>query len=153
MDEYLKFLETKKTTVAQSGFDVDVVNISDTLFPFQKYCVRRALVSGRFALFEDCGLGKTIQQLEWSRHVSEHTDRPVLILAPLGVISQTIEEGVKFGYKVDEIESTDVKIGLPPEYTSPTMTTSTTFMPSCLVALCLMNPRFSKISRAKPVTN
>lgn len=113
MDEYLKFLETKKTTVAQSGFDVDVVNISDTLFPFQKYCVRRALVSGRFALFEDCGLGKTIQQLEWSRHVSEHTDRPVLILAPLGVISQTIEEGVKFGYKVDEIESTDVKIGLP----------------------------------------
>lgn len=75
--------------------------------------MRRALVSGRFALFEDCGLGKTIQQLEWSRHVSEHTDRPVLILAPLGVISQTIEEGVKFGYKVDEIESTDVKIGLP----------------------------------------
>lgn len=114
MDEYLKFLETKKTAVVQSGLDLDDVDISETLFPFQKYCVRRALAAGRFALFEDCGLGKTIQQLEWSQQVLNHIQKPILILAPLGVIGQTIKEGEKFGYKVEEIESTDFDAGLVP---------------------------------------
>lgn len=98
----------------QSGFYVDDVDISDTLFPFQKYCVRRALAAGRFALFEDCGLGKTIQQLEWSHQVFNYIHKPILILAPLGVIGQTIKEGEKFGYDVAEIESTDFKAGLAP---------------------------------------
>lgn len=112
MDEYLKFLETKKTAIVQSGFKIDDADISDTLFPFQKYCVRRALAAGRFALFEDCGLGKTIQQLEWSQQVVNHISKPVLILAPLGVIGQTIKEGEKFGYLVNEIEHTDFDAGL-----------------------------------------
>ncbi|WP_302998199.1 SNF2-related protein [uncultured Alistipes sp.] len=73
------------------------------LFDFQKYCVKRALTAGKFALFEDCGLGKTIQQLEWADKVYRHIDRPVLILAPLSVIGQTIEEGKKFGYVVTEL--------------------------------------------------
>lgn len=107
MDEYLKFLETKRTSVTESGFEVADINLSPTLFPFQKYCVKRALKSGRFALFEDCGLGKTIQQLEWSEQVVKHTGKPVIILAPLGVISQTVAEGEKFGYPVTEIDSTD----------------------------------------------
>ena len=107
MDEYLKFLETKKTAIVKSGFEVEESALSDTLFPFQKYCVRRALSAGRFALFEDCGLGKTIQQLEWASQVLNHINKPIIILAPLGVIAQTINEGKKFGYTVNEIESTD----------------------------------------------
>ena len=114
MDEYLEFLEKKKVSVTQSGFEVIDSELAPFLFDFQKYCVHRALQTGRFALFEDCGLGKTVQQLEWSRHVSKHTAMPVLILAPLGVISQTVEEGVKFGYTVTEIESTDFNKGLEP---------------------------------------
>lgn len=114
MDEYLKFLETKKTAIVQSGFDIADEDISDRLFPFQKYCVKRALAAGRFALFEDCGLGKTIQQLEWSRLVVNHISRPVIILAPLGVIGQTIREGEKFGYTVTEIASTDFEKALAP---------------------------------------
>lgn len=35
-----------------------------------------------------------------------HINKPVLILAPLGVIGQTIKEGVHFGYKVTEIALT-----------------------------------------------
>jgi DNA modification methylase len=69
--------------------------------------VKRALAAGKFALFEDCGLGKTIQQLEWSQKVCERIDKPVLILAPLAVISQTIKEGVKFGYLVTELAETN----------------------------------------------
>ena len=99
--EYIDFLEKKKKNRIESGFDANEMNSS--LFPFQEYCVKRALKAGKFALFEDCGLGKTLQQLEWAKQVSEYTNKPVVILAPLGVVPQTIQEGVKFGYKVSEI--------------------------------------------------
>ena len=102
--QYQRFLEQKKQVRIESGFEVKD-ELNPLLFPFQKYCVKRALMAGKFALFEDCGLGKTIQQLEWGRKVCEHTGMPVLILAPLAVISQTIKEGEKFGYVVTELEN------------------------------------------------
>lgn len=108
--EYSAFLQAKKTQMAKSGFIVEDHNLNPALFPFQKYCVKRALKSGKFALFEDCGLGKTIQQLEWAEQVSRHTNRPVLILAPLAVVSQTIAEGKKFGYSVFDIDNCDTYI-------------------------------------------
>lgn len=101
--EYNDFLETKKSRVIESGFSISINEINPMLFGFQKYCVQRALAVGKFALFEDCGLGKTIQQLEWSHKVNQHTNLPILILAPLAVISQTIAEGGKFGYQVSEL--------------------------------------------------
>ena len=104
--EYQDFLERKRQTRIESGFEVREEDLNPHLFPFQKYCVIRALAAGKFAMFEDCGLGKTIQQLEWASKVSEHTDRPVLILAPLAVLSQTIKEGDKFGYHVKELSET-----------------------------------------------
>lgn len=106
MKDYDAFLEAKKAKRIESGFKVDERELHQSLFPFQKYCVQRALLAGKFALFEDCGLGKTFQQLEWSKKVCEHIDRPVLILAPLAVIGQTIKEGEKFGYEVTEIGET-----------------------------------------------
>ena len=109
-DEYAKFLETKKQNIKQSGFEVRDEHLNIQLFQFQKYCVRRALKSGRFAMFEDCGLGKTFQQLEWSQKVMEHINKPILIIAPLGVIGQTIKEGERFGYVVTEIRATDTDI-------------------------------------------
>lgn len=103
MEEYLEFLETKRRSRVDSGFVVNEADLNGALFDFQKYCVKRALEVGKFALFEDCGLGKTIQQLEWAHHVANRTHKPVLILAPLGVMPQTIKEGEKFGYEVKEI--------------------------------------------------
>ena len=63
---YQEFLNQKKQTRIESGFEISEDDLNPALFPFQKYCVRRALAAGKFALFEDCGLGKTIQQLEWA---------------------------------------------------------------------------------------
>ena len=105
--EYQEFLDQKKQQRVESGFVVTDEQLNPALFPFQKYCVKRALAVGKFALFEDCGLGKTIQQLEWAQKVCEKIDKPVLILAPLAVISQTIKEGEKFGYVVKEIGDMD----------------------------------------------
>lgn len=104
IEKYNEFLETKKTQKIVSGFQVEDADLNPILFDFQKYCVKRALDVGKFALFEDCGLGKTIQQLEWADKVSKHTQGAVLILAPLAVISQTIEEAKKFGYSVREYD-------------------------------------------------
>lgn len=100
---YNAFLEQKKQTRIESGFQVEESELNPMLFDFQKYCVRRALQAGKFAMFEDCGLGKTIQQLEWANKVVNHINKPVLILAPLAVVSQTIKEGKKFGYNVNEV--------------------------------------------------
>ena len=116
LKDYMNFLKTKQTAIQESGFDVEEREINAKLFPFQKYCVSRALKAGRFAMFEDCGLGKTLQQLEWAQKVTERINKPVLIIAPLAVIAQTIKEGDKFGYKVEEIGLTvfdqDLKPGI-----------------------------------------
>jgi hypothetical protein len=98
--EYKEFLETKQRKHILSGFEVDENDLNKSLFDFQKFIVKRAIKAGRYAIFADCGLGKTIMQLEWSRLVSEYTGKPVLILAPLAVSGQTINEGKKFGIEV-----------------------------------------------------
>jgi len=97
---YDEFLETKIKRIADSGFDCDQLN--PMLFDFQAYIVKRALKAGRFAIFADCGLGKTLMQLEWADQVTKHTHRPVLILAPLAVSGQTIQEGLKFHITIEK---------------------------------------------------
>ena len=66
-------------------------------FHYQKPCIEWACEKGRSALFQDTGLGKTLQQLLWADSVVKETGGNVLILAPLSVVNQTAREGVKFG--------------------------------------------------------
>lgn len=106
-DEYKEFLKGKKTKKTESGFSIETNELNPVLFDFQKFCVKRALEAGKFALFEDCGLGKTIQQLEWANQIILKCNVSVLVLAPLAVIGQTIKEGQKFGYSVNEINDMD----------------------------------------------
>ena len=98
--DYQQFLETKKQNVINSGFEVNDKDLNSNLFDFQKHIVKKALKAGRYAIFADCGLGKTLMQLEWANQVVKKTGMPVLILAPLAVSGQTIKEGDKFGIKV-----------------------------------------------------
>ena len=107
---YADFLESKRERVAAVGFDIAPDDMNPQLFPWQGDIVRWALKRGRAALFEDCGLGKTAQQLEWARHVVAHTGRAVLILAPLAVSDQTVRESKKFGIAVNKCrEGADVR--------------------------------------------
>ena len=113
MQDYHEFLKTKKHGVESVGFAVDESEINTMLFDWQKKIVQWAIMRGRSAIFEDCGLGKTPQQLEWARIISEHEYGRVLILTPLAVAAQTIREGVKFGINVTHCrESVDVKDGI-----------------------------------------
>jgi DNA modification methylase len=42
-------------------------------------------------------------QLEWANQVAKNTSKPVLILAPLAVSGQTIQEGAKFGIEIQKL--------------------------------------------------
>ena len=95
-DSYAEFLESKRIVAPPAGIEPPE-SLSLYLKSWQDAVVRWALRRGRAALFEDCGLGKTIQSLEWGRVVAEHTGMPVLLLAPLAVSLQTVSEAEKFG--------------------------------------------------------
>lgn len=110
---YKEFIENKAFVDIDTGFTVDESVLNKSLMEFQTKATSWALKRGRAALFEDCGLGKTIQQLEWARLVCKQTKKPVLVLAPLSVAKQTKQEGVKFGIKTTICESAeDVKNGI-----------------------------------------
>ena len=97
MNAYREFIAAKKKYPEPTGFKVSESAINPKLFDWQKKIVDWSLRCGRAALFEDCGLGKTLQQLEWASHVVRHTNKPVLLLAPLAVGPQTVREAAKFG--------------------------------------------------------
>ena len=93
--DYQDFIERKLHEGANQGFEPTFM--PDSLFDFQRELTAWSIEKGRCALFEDCGLGKTVQELVWAENVHRHTNKSVLILAPLAVTAQTVREGDKFG--------------------------------------------------------
>tara|TARA_R110000823_G_scaffold310750_1_gene435841 strand:+ start:695 stop:2899 length:2205 start_codon:yes stop_codon:yes gene_type:complete len=93
IDNYSTFLSTK-AKFAESVSITPTRPINSTLFDFQEKIVRWALSKGRSAIFADCGMGKTIMQLEWASHIPGD----VLVLTPLAVAQQTSAEAARFGY-------------------------------------------------------
>ena len=82
---YQSFLAQKQRNVKKSGFELPDNELNSWLFDFQRFIVKRALSAGKYAIWADCGLGKTLMQLEWASKVAYHTQKPVLILCPLAV--------------------------------------------------------------------
>lgn len=110
MITYDEFLKTKVKSIQDSGFNIPESELNPKLFDFQKYIVSKAIKKGKYAIFADCGLGKTFMQVEFAYQVAKQTNKPVLILCPLAVSGQTIQEGLKLGYEIQRygtIESKD----------------------------------------------
>jgi len=97
--DYDAFLSKKSITPIISGHDSDDLNAN--LFDFQRVIVKWALRRGRAAIFADTGLGKTLIQTSWADNVVKHTGKDVLIVAPLCVAHQTVNESAKFGITVN----------------------------------------------------
>lgn len=95
MSSYQQFLHNKSQEGADHGFEPTFM--PSQLKDFQAAMVEWSVRKGRGAMFEDCGMGKTFQSLVWAQNVVQHTNKPVLILAPLAVAAQTVREGEKFG--------------------------------------------------------
>lgn len=96
---YESFIAGKRRHEKASGHNPSKLN--PHLFDFQQAIVTWAVRRGRAAIFADTGLGKTLMQLSWAEAVATHTGQPVLILAPLAVSEQTIEQGATFGIHVE----------------------------------------------------
>lgn len=106
---YSEFINNKVHYGENSGFTPTFM--PDCLFDWQKYLVEWATLKGRAALFEDCGLGKTLQMLVWAQNVIERENKPALILTPLAVAQQTVSEGEKFGIEVARSKDGTFKAG------------------------------------------
>ena len=105
MNEYHEFLKQKQKAKEHKGFAALPMN--DKLFPFQQFIVERNISKGKHAVFADCGLGKTVMELETASQIVRHTNKPVLILAPLVVVAQTQREAEKFGFDLDKVMITN----------------------------------------------
>jgi len=98
VNDYHEFIKRKTRTLKPQGFSVD--SLPYDLFDWQRAVVLSSLQRGRAALFEDCGLGKTRQQLSWAAMVVKHTGRHVMLHCPVGVRQQTIREADACGIDV-----------------------------------------------------
>lgn len=108
---YSQFVKTKLAMVSRHGIDSSADGYE--MFPHQVDLVRWALRRGSAAIFADTGLGKSRMQVAWANEVHKHTGKDVLILAPLAVAEQTVEEGQSIGVKVTHArESSDIRQGL-----------------------------------------
>ncbi len=101
MTDYEIFLEGKKKAHVESGFTATLT--TEHLFTFQKWVVERALKAGKYGVFSGTGTGKSRMQLKWCDEVYKHTGKPVLLLAPLVVGSQTKAEADKISISLHQI--------------------------------------------------
>lgn len=95
---YGDFLASKNFDNPATGFDVKLEELNEKLFDYQKAIVKWALKKGKSAIFADTGLGKSFMQIEWAWNVFQRTGNRVLILTPLCVAEQMVEEADKLGY-------------------------------------------------------
>lgn len=101
MTDYDSFVASKRRAEVATGHKPGDLN--EHLFDFQHAIVSWAVRRGRAAIFADTGLGKTLMQLSWADEVASHTGGMVLVLAPLAVSEQTIEQGATFGIDVRRV--------------------------------------------------
>ena len=92
---YMDFLRSKIVTAPETGFTVSDSDINPALKPHQRDAVKWAVAGGRRGLFERFGLGKTVQELEYCRIVTEHEGGKALIVLPLGVRQEFTHDAVQ----------------------------------------------------------
>lgn len=100
MIDYNDFIESKRHSNNDFGFKA--IDIHNSLFDFQKYIAKKAIEKGRMGCFLDTGLGKTRISLTCADNIVKKTNKPVLILTPLAVAFQFLDEANKI--EIDDIE-------------------------------------------------
>ena len=90
---YADLIEQRRRRAHVNGPTVNPAALHPSLKHFQRHIVMWAASVGRPAVWADTGLGKTRMQVEWCRSVGDTT----LIVTPLAVAEQTVEEAAKIG--------------------------------------------------------
>ena len=102
---YEDFLRKKVVQAPLSGLEVPREDLHPKLFEFQKDAVGWALRGGRRALFESFGLGKTMQQLEITRQITNRYDGQALIVLPLGVKQEFTADAQKMDMEITYVRT------------------------------------------------
>jgi len=110
MTSYQEFLSDKQQCGKSFGFAPTWV--PDFLFDFQQELFDWSTRKGRAGIFADCGLGKTPMQLVWAENVVRRTNGRVLILTPLAVSHQTVDEAKKFGIEAHRSHAGELYSGI-----------------------------------------
>ena len=97
---YAEFINAKRHTSGSFGFEP--VWMPDSAFDFQQAIITKAIQKGRIGIFADTGLGKTLIQIAIAENIIRKTNGRVLILTPLAVAFQFIDEANRIG--VSDIE-------------------------------------------------
>lgn len=100
--DYDAFVASKRHTLGSFGFNPSWV--PSCAFDFQKAIIEKAVRKGRIGVFADTGLGKTLLQLTIAQNIVLHTNKRVLILTPLAVAFQFVDEANRIG--VDDVGHT-----------------------------------------------
>lgn len=95
MSEYAEFLKNKKHTTGSFGFEP--IWMPESAFDFQECVISKAIRKGRIGMFADTGLGKTLMQIVIAENIIRYTNKRVLILTPLAVAFQFIDEATRIG--------------------------------------------------------
>jgi len=101
---YADYISRKLSRVPPTGITGEL-SMPASLFPHQQALTSWACKRGRAAIFADTGLGKSRMQIAWAEAVRRYTRKPVLILAPLAVAQQTVQEARELG--VESVQCRD----------------------------------------------
>lgn len=96
IETYRRIIANKRIAFEMRGM-TKWGELPPSLFPHQVHGVEFALRAGCAALFYDTGLGKTAMALSWAHQIIRHTNKPVLMLAPLAVGPQHVREAARLG--------------------------------------------------------
>lgn len=109
MQDYQEFLRSKVVVAEKYGIETENLEFTGKLKPHQKDIVNFCLRGGRRAIFASFGLGKTFMQLEIAKQLIKKTNKPFLIVCPLGVSGEFKRDNKKLGsgYDIDYIKETD----------------------------------------------
>jgi DNA modification methylase len=107
---YQEFVARKVKLARRHGFEPNLESIHPSTFPHQLDGILWAARLGRALISMSFGLGKSSIQLQLARLVHEHTGGQFLIICPLGVKHQFIEEdGPRLGLRCQYVR-TDAEV-------------------------------------------
>lgn len=104
-DEYASMLGIKKRRRRVNYLP------SSFCFDYQRDISRLAIAKRKYAIFADCGLGKTIMLLEYAIHAAKATGRKVLIVSPLMVCKQSCDEALRWypGIDITKVSASELQ--------------------------------------------
>ncbi len=107
---YQEFLAAKVPSKRLKGFKP--LWMPKEAFDFQQDLSAWNIQMGVSATFAQCGLGKSLMELIFGENVCRHTKGNALLLAPLTVVPQMIDEAKKFGIKAKRTRQGEVYKGI-----------------------------------------